>query len=419
MSSFGGDSEGHLNYFSYPMYKDIRDQNQVFSGVLAADKAQVGLSWHNQAENNDAEIVSGNYFQLLGLKPAVGRLFTPEDDTAKDANPVTVLSYNYWRTHFGSARDVIGQTILINGHSFTIIGVAPPNFDSAIGGYRPSVFVPTSMIEYRHSLARASRRSQQSSFDLAHARRAPQARSYTSSRPKQACVRCGIPCVRKNLPRRNRRSERFRKNFLDCQTFKVLDDSKGFNPNRIDLQKPLVILMSMAGLLVVLCAINVATLLLLRAADRAREMSMRYALGARRSRIFSQLMIEGGVLGLTGAIAGILLAPAVSTALVRVLTNSDPGTEPYSASVDMRVLLFTLADLRSCDTVFQHRACLSFHSAQSRWNHAAKLRDSLSRFTALPQTSRRSADCTQRPAARRRWTLPAHARQSSSPVGGL
>jgi putative ABC transport system permease protein len=137
-------------------------------------------------------------------------------------------------------------------------------------------------------------------------------------------------------------SERFRKNFLDLSNIRVLEDSKGFNPNRIDLQKPLVILMSMAGLLVVLCAINVATLLLLRAANRAREMSMRYALGARRSRIFSQLMIEGGMLGLTGAIAGVLLAPAVATALVRVLTNSDPGTEPYSASVDARVLLFAL-----------------------------------------------------------------------------
>jgi predicted permease len=137
-------------------------------------------------------------------------------------------------------------------------------------------------------------------------------------------------------------SERFRKNFVDLSTFKVLDDSKGFNPDRLDLQKPLVILMSMAGLLVVLCAINVATLLLLRAANRGREMSMRYALGARRSRIFSQLMIEGTVLGLTGAVAGILLAPVVASSLVRILTNSDPGTEPYSASVDTRVLLFTL-----------------------------------------------------------------------------
>src|ERR1035438_7267188 len=144
MSSFGGDT---TNYFSYPMYKDLRDQNQVFQGVLAADKTGVGVSWHNQAENEDAEVVTGNYFQLLGLRPALGRLLTPQDDTAKNANPVLVLSYNYWKTHFGASRDIVGQNVLINGHSFTILGVAPQNFDSAIGGYRPGVFIPVSMVE--------------------------------------------------------------------------------------------------------------------------------------------------------------------------------------------------------------------------------------------------------------------------------
>src|SRR5579859_4185874 len=143
-SSFGGDTS---NYFSYPMYKDLRDQSQAFAGMLAADRTYVGVSWRNQAENEDAEVVSGNYFQLLGLKPAVGRLLTPQDDTAKNANPVAVLSYNYWKTRFAASRDVVGQTVLINGHSFTILGVAPENFDSAIGGYKPGVFVPISMVE--------------------------------------------------------------------------------------------------------------------------------------------------------------------------------------------------------------------------------------------------------------------------------
>ena len=88
---------------------------------------------------------AGNYFQLLGLKPAIGRLFTQQDDTAKNANPVVVLSYDYWKTRFAAAHDVIGQTVLINGHPFTILGVAPQNFTSAIGGYRPGVFIPISM----------------------------------------------------------------------------------------------------------------------------------------------------------------------------------------------------------------------------------------------------------------------------------
>ena len=122
----------------------------------------------------------------------------------------------------------------------------------------------------------------------------------------------------------------------------MLDDSKGFSPNRSELTKPLVILFSMAGLLVAMCAINVATLLLLRASARAREMSMRYALGARRGRIVSQLMVEGGMLGMAGAAAGLALAPVVARILVRIMTSGDPGSEPYSTAIDSRVLLFTL-----------------------------------------------------------------------------
>jgi putative ABC transport system permease protein len=338
MSSFGGDSD---NYFSYPAYKELRDHNQVFDGVLAADKTSVGISWHNQAENDEAEVVSGNYFQVLGLHPALGRLFMQQDDTQKNANPVTVVSYNFWRTHLGSARDVVGQTILINGHTFTILGVAPANFDSAIGGYKPNLFIPVSMvavaIPWREQLD--DLKNHQAAFLTLVARLKPGITRQTaeaSLAPLWHSLRAYELTLYKN------HSERFKHNFLDTSLLKVIDDSRGFNPDRLNLQKPLAILMSMAGLLVLLCAVNVATLLLLRAANRAREMSMRYALGARRGRIISQLMIEGGLLGLLGSVAGLFLAPVVARVLVRIITNSDPGTEPYSASVDSRVLLFAL-----------------------------------------------------------------------------
>jgi len=339
MSSFGGDS---TNYFSYPMYKDLRDQNQVFSGVLAADRAQVGISWHNQAENQDAELVSGNYFQLLGLNPTAGRLMAPQDDTTKNANPVVVLSYNYWRTRFAASRDIIGQTILVNGHPFTILGVAPENFDSAIGGYRPALFAPVNMVEqiipWRAPLNDLT--NHQSAWLTLVARLKPgvtRQQAEASLNPLWHSLRAYELTLHKS------KSENFKKKFLDQTYIKVLDDSKGFSPNRADLQRPLTILMSMAGLLVVLCAINVATLLLLRAAGRAREMSMRYALGAKRSRIISQLFVEGGLLGLAGVTAGLFLAPVVARTLVRIMTSSDPGSEPYSASVDTRILMFTLA----------------------------------------------------------------------------
>lgn len=338
MSSFGGDSR---NYFSYPMYRDLRDHNQVFQGMLAADKASVGVSWHNQAESKDAEVVSGNYFQLLGLRPAAGRLLTPQDDTEKNANPVVVLSYTYWKNRFGASRDIVGQTILINGHSMTVLGVAPANFDSAIGGYRPGVFIPISMIEsaipWRAPID--DLKNHQSVWLTLVARLKPgvsRSQAEASLGPLWHTRRANeLPLFKDN-------SERFRKNFLDNSHLEVLDDSRGFSPNRMDIEKPLIILMSMAGLLVAMCAINVATLLLLRASSRAREMSMRYALGAKRSRIISQLLLEGGLLGLVGAVAGLALAPVVAAVLVRLMTSADPGSEPYSTSIDGRVLLFTL-----------------------------------------------------------------------------
>ncbi|MGB6192191.1 MAG: ABC transporter permease [Terracidiphilus sp.] len=338
-SSFGGDEH---NYFSYPMYKDLRDQNQVFSGVAAADKAYAGVSWHNQSEDQDAEVVSGNYFQVLGLKPFAGRLLAPQDDTAKNANPVLVLSYNYWRLRFNASRDVIGQTLLVNGHPFTIVGVAPPNFDTAIGGYKPGIFLPISMVEVAIPFmeGRDDLTSHKSIWITLVARLKPgitPQQAEASLQPVWHSLRAYELSLYKS------HSARFDKGFLDNSRLKVVDDSRGFAPDRLGYQKPLVILMGMSGVLVVLCAINVATLLLLRAANRAREMSMRYALGAKRSRIVSQLLVEGGLFGLAGTAAGLAVAPMVAAALVRLMTGADPGSEPYSTSIDARILLFTLA----------------------------------------------------------------------------
>jgi putative ABC transport system permease protein len=337
-SSFGGDL---ANYFSYPMYRDLRDQNKVFTGILAADRTNVGISWHNQAEDKDAELVSGNYFDLLGLKPALGRLMNTQDESAKNANPVLVLSYDYWKTRFAASTDVVGQTVLISGHPFTVLGVAPPNFQSAIGGYKPGVFIPLTMSET--AIPWTTPRDNQNNHLSLWLTLVARLKPGVSATQAQAGLEPLWHSLREHeLTYYKAPTERFRKHYLDDSRLKVLDDSTGFSPGRMDLKTPLIILMSMAGLLVAMCAINVATLLLLRAAGRAREMSMRYALGAKRSRVISQLLLEGGVLGIVGAIAGLALAPLVTNSLVRLLTSANPGEEPYSANIDARVLLFTL-----------------------------------------------------------------------------
>ncbi|PYX67480.1 MAG: hypothetical protein DMG78_27670 [Acidobacteria bacterium] len=134
---FVGSDTGHTDsyaganelYFSYPMYRDLRDQNAVFSGMLAMFPKQVGLQWKNSSSLVKSELVSGNYFSVLGVKPAFGRLFLPEDSAARGASPLVVLSYRYWTQHFASDPGVINQGVSINGNLFTIIGVVQPGFD--------------------------------------------------------------------------------------------------------------------------------------------------------------------------------------------------------------------------------------------------------------------------------------------------
>ena len=338
-SAFGGDTG---DYFSYPMYRDLREKNTVFSGILAAVRNGVGVSWHDQAENEDAELVSGNYFNLLGLTPADGRLFNDSDETAKDANPVVVLSYEYWKSRFNAEHEVVGKTVLINGHQFTIVGVATQGFHSAIDGYKPGVFLPVTMSEIAmpSTAQRDNMHNHQSIWLTLIARLKPgvtRQQAETSLGPLWYSLRA------QELTGYGKVSARFKDGFVNKSHIFVKDDSTGFMPERADLRMPLMVLMGMVGVLAAMCAVNVATLLLLRAAGRVREISMRYALGAARMRIVLQLLIEGFVLGACGAIAGTLLSPLIANALVRMIANSDDATEaPYSAAVDGRILLYTL-----------------------------------------------------------------------------
>ncbi|HSM77029.1 MAG TPA: ABC transporter permease, partial [Bryobacteraceae bacterium] len=140
----GGDTPGHQHEFSYPMYRDLRDRNTVLTGLIAAAYSHPGAVWNNHAEAISAEVVSGNYFDVLGVKPALGRLFVPADATAEGANPVVVLNYDYWRSELAQSQ-VIGKTLLLNGRPFTIVGVAHPGFYSMVWGRVPSVYVPVTM----------------------------------------------------------------------------------------------------------------------------------------------------------------------------------------------------------------------------------------------------------------------------------
>src|SRR5262249_25886575 len=131
--------------FSYPMYKDFRDRNDVFSGVLARFPMEMAIVWRGQSERVQGELVSGNYFEVLGVAPSVGRLFNASDDRTPGAHPLAVLSYGYWQRKFGGDPSVINQALVVNGQPMTIIGVSRPGFGGVQVGRSADVLIPMMM----------------------------------------------------------------------------------------------------------------------------------------------------------------------------------------------------------------------------------------------------------------------------------
>jgi predicted permease len=338
-----GDAPGHFNsfggedndYFSYPMYRDLRDKSTVFAGLIANDQQNVAIEWNNKPDMANCELVSGNYFPVLGLQPAIGRLLLPSDESVAAA-PVVVLSFNYWERQFGSDPRVLSQTLHINAHSFTIVGVAPPQFHSIVAGAPQDLFVPLTSkaiitprwqdLEDRTSYwinivgrlqpGMTRQHAEASASLLWHALREEEFKTFTHK-------------------------DRWRKRFLDDARLQLLDSARGFSPLRDQVRGPLLVLMGMVGLLLVMACVNVSGLLLVRAAARGREFSVRYALGAGRWQIVRQLLSEGLLLGMAGGALGLLMAPAVSHLLVREIAGSGARDLPFSSRADVRVLLFT------------------------------------------------------------------------------
>ncbi len=344
-SSHGGDQQA---YFSYPMYKDLRDRNQAFEGLIATAPADIGFARNGVSENSKAEIVSGNYFTVLGVQPALGRLFTQGEDTAAAADPVAMLSYDFWRDHLGSDPTVVGAAVSINGHPFQIVGVTSPGFRSAVWGETPSVFVPMSMLDeivpgkgqrlidhtdrWMNILGRLK-----PGESLAGAEAATQ--------PLWHALRA------EELKALGTRSPRFTDEFVTTSRIRVLPGAKGFSFQRGDFQRPLLAVMAMAILVLLIASVNVASLLLVRSASRIREFSLRYALGAGSARIVQQLLLEGLLIGISGGFAGMLLAPAAIRALLYQMAG-DQTNVAFTPSIHGRLLLFNFVVALAVSVLF-------------------------------------------------------------------
>jgi len=337
-SSHGGDAEA---YFSYPMYKDLRDKNKVFEGLLATSPVAISITRNGDSQMTDSEIVSGNYFDLLGVQPALGRLFTQADDQQKDGNPVAVLSFDFWKNHLGSDPSLVGANVILNGQAYQVLGVAAPRFSSAVWGQTPGIFVPMSMLDQivPNRASRDRLNSHTSKWMNIIGRLKPgvtRPQSEAAMNPLWHALRA------EELKALGTKSKRFTDDYLVNSRMLVLPGRSGFSYSRSDYQTPLLAIMGMAVLVLLIASVNVASLLLVRSASRIREFSLRYALGAGGSRIVQQLLLEGLLIGILGGLAGLALAPIAIRELVHLLA-SDNGSVAFNATIDSRLLLFNFA----------------------------------------------------------------------------
>ncbi len=309
---------------SYLNYKDYRDRNDVFTDVLAYRFAPMSLSHNGNNERIWGYVVSGNYFDELGVKPALGRTFAPEEDRTPNANPVAVMSYGCWQKRFGGDSSIIGKTVLINSHPFTVIGVAPKDFNGTEVAYAPELYAPFMMAEQiePHN-GYLNERSSDNLFVIGRLKEGitrPQAEAalqgltlqLTGEYPSENAGR-GVKLLSPGL-------------FIPSIRNMIIAFSG--------------VLMGVVGLLLLIACVNLANLLLTRATERRKEIAIRLALGASRARLVRQLLTESVLLSVTGGALGLLLALWITDLVAGIKLPTDIALM-FDLRLDWRVMAFT------------------------------------------------------------------------------
>jgi predicted permease len=335
---FAGYGFGSYNLMPYPLCRDLQTQTQLFDGVLCRAATTVNLSASGDPRPVAAEIVSGSYFQVLGVAPALGRVLAPEDDQAPGTSPVVVLAYGFWKSQFGGDPGVVGRKVLMNQHPMTVVGVAAPGFHGVDVGEVPALWIPASMsADAVPGFTEMLNHRQRWMQILARLRE-----GMTLERA-QAGVQPWFKTVLdqdSHLPGFPKLTPETRARYF-ASTLNVTPAPQGHSPLRRRLTQPLWVLLAATGLLLGLACLNVAGLFLARGSARAREISTRLALGASRGRIGRQLLADSVVLATIGGSIGIALAPIAMRSLIAFLPR-DVAATALRPGLDARLLLFAL-----------------------------------------------------------------------------
>jgi predicted permease len=327
---------------SYPLYQDLQQKAEPLSEVLCRRIVPASISVDHQTERVQAEMVSGNYFSMLGVRPALGRVFNSrEDDQAYQGHPVVVLSYGYWSTRFARDPSVLGRKILVNDYPMTIVGVSDESFVGLDPVQSPQIRVPVLMKPimapewgWLHMDDRRARWVQ------VFGRLKP---GYTLQTAQAALptLFTQIRAYEMTLPAANDWSAYNRDQFMKGRLL-VTRAELGYSPVRNDFSKALVVLMCMVGLVLLIACANVANLLIARGFMRQKEVAVRLSLGASRGRLIRQLLVESLVLASAGGVLGIGMAISLTRGLLALVpTQGRPLL--ISAHPDARILTFTVA----------------------------------------------------------------------------
>jgi len=324
---------------SYPMYQQYQRRAPFLSHVFARYQSQASVSFAGQTERISLELISGNYFQTLGVGPAAGRVFTPEeDDRTYQGHPVAVLSYDYWMTRFSGKRDVLGTKILVNNYPMTVVGVSAPGFQGLDPAFSPQVRVPIQMKPLM-TPAWDDLGNERSQWIQLFARMKP-GETVDSARGKLQNVFRQVLEEEIKMPGMRTVSAYYLDLFRKRQV-KMELASTGYSGMRNQVGDALVVLMGMVGLVLLISCANVANLLIARAAARQKELAVRMAIGSSRAQLVRQLLIESLVLAFSGAALGVIL----SMWTVRALMSFAPAGASaltVQATPDTRVLAFTI-----------------------------------------------------------------------------
>jgi predicted permease len=336
---------------SYPMYQDFQQKAEPFSEVLCRRLFPASVSIGERTERVTAEMVSGNYFTMLGVKPAVGRVFnSKEDDQIFGGHPVAVLSYDYWNSRFARDPNVVGQKVLVNNYPMTVVGVSAAGFGGLDPAQAADVRVPI--------LMKSALMPEWSWLDVTE-RRAKWVQVFARLKPGYTVESAAAPlqglytqirAYEMTLPRAKTWSQYTRDRFMQGKVV-LANADLGYSPLRNDFSTALIVLMCMVGLVLLIACANVANLLIARAFMRQKEIAVRLSLGSSRARLVRQLLVESLTLSVAGGLLGLGLAYFLTKWLL-ALVPQEGQPLLINAHPDVRILLFALAVTFATGIVF-------------------------------------------------------------------